>query len=203
MPSTNQYDSRTLVSVQPFQNSGLEYGFKTNVNQAVRNDLGHTPVDLTNAPAGLVVGANAPKPGRASQRTAAEYNSSFYDYRQYGALRGAGWSTTLPSRKRGRSGSNSRAVYVIIQGIKYTWNMPLSLYNSIGAERAQLGITDATQNDLDLVWGASFPQPPRVSSTVAGSGGTNVLNTFCDPTRLDNLPAGWAASGREFVTLGG
>jgi hypothetical protein len=203
MPSVNQYESRTLVSVLPFQNSGIEYGFKTNVNQAVRNELGHVVVDLANAPAGLIIGANSPKPGRASQRTADQYNSSFYDYRNYGALRAAGWSTTLPSRKRGRTGVNTRSVFVIIQGIKYAWNMPVSLYNNIGAERAQLGISDATQNDTDLVWGASFPQPPRVSATVVGAGGTNVLSTFCDPTRLDNLPDGWSSSGREFVTLGG
>jgi hypothetical protein len=202
MASLNQYDSRTLVSVKPFANAGIVYGFKTNVNDAVRAALGHTPVDLANAPATLVIGANSPKPGRATKRTADEYNSSFYDYENYGTLRADGWAASLPNRRRGSVGANSRAVYVTVNTVKYAWKMPIGLYDALAATRSQLGITDATSNDTDLVWGASFPKPTRVSATIVGTGGTNVLSTFCDPTRLDNLPAGWAAAGRELVTLG-
>ena len=62
-----------------------------------------------------------------------------------------------------------------------------------------LGIDDADVNDRDLVWGARFPKPPKVSITIITGSDIDTVSTFADPSAMDSLPAGWAASGRERV----
>lgn len=196
MPSLNQYEGRVANSVVPFATSGIRYGFLTNVNAATRTACGHAAVDMAALPSNIVFGANAPKPGRASKLVADEYNSSFYDFSKYAALKADGWRMTRPTIRRARSSPRSKAVYVTVGadgdgngGVKYTWQMPDALYSKIGAARTALGIRDATSDDRNLVWGPSLPRPSRATKVE----GTDTLSTFYDPSNA--LPTGWASTG--------
>lgn len=191
----NVYENKRRVSVEPFAGSTIQYGFATNVSAATSTACGHQPVGA-GTPAGLVFGANAPKPGRASRKRADGTDSSFFDYAVYLQLLEDGWSIKLPRRRRGGIGRSSRAVYVTVNGIKYAWNMPQTTRDKIGADFAGLGINEATANDADLVWGASSPKPPVAKKVQVGEGGTDVISTFVDPARADNMPEGWTSSER-------
>lgn len=193
------YESKREVYVTPFTGATLKYGFLTNVTTSVGTACGHTAVDRANLPTGLVFGANAPKPGRASKRKADGVDSTFYDIGSVSALKTAGYSLTLPSIRRGRPAVASKAVYVDLEGVKYAWRMPLRTYSKIAADRTVLGIEDATQNDRDLVWGARYPKPPKAAKTIIAGSEVDVVSTYVDPAAIDSLPAGWSASGRERV----
>lgn len=200
--AANSYNNRRLVYVTPFTGATVKYGFLTNTPAAVSTACGHT--EVTDAyPTGLVIGANAPKPGRASKRTATGTNGSFYDIGNRAALRTAGYSLTNPKIRRGSVGANSRAVYVLNGGIKYAWRMPQTTYTKIGGDLAALGLVDATSNDVDLVWGASYPKPPKASRADVGADGTDIISTFVDPDAVDSLPDGWStSSGEEYLGPG-
>lgn len=191
----NVYDTRRRVYVTPFAGSTVRYGFATNCLQSVSADCGHTPVDPGNIPTGLVFGANAPKPGRASKKEITGTNGSFYDAGNAATLRAAGYTLSLPFIRRAGASENSRTVYVTINGFNYAWRMPSTTYTRIGGDRAALGIQDATQNDRNLVFGARTPKPPKVSAAI----GSDIISTFGDPSIVDNLPDGWAISGREYI----
>ncbi|MGG6293798.1 hypothetical protein ACQ4M4_05180 [Leptolyngbya sp. AN02str] len=184
----NVYDTRRPVFVTPYTGAAVKYGFLTNVVAAVSTACGHTAVDEANPPAGLVFGANSPKPGRATRRRADGNDSSYYSIGSASALRTAGYSLTRPRIRRGTAGNNSFPVYVTLGGIKYAWRMPVHTYLSLGADRANLGIQDASASDNDLVWGARTPKPPRGYKVEADK----VISTFIDPQKLDDLPAGWS-----------
>ena len=190
---TNVYGNRDLVHVVPFTGSTIKYGFMTNVDAGTRTALGHTAV--TGAyPAGLVIGANAPKPARASKQSATGTESSFISATSITTARAAGWRVRPGKLRIGSSGLKSKTVYVTVDGNKIAWKMPTRLYTRLGADdRTALGILDASSNDLDLVFGVSYPTIPRVGKTEFGTDGTDTLTTFCDPDSLDNLPAGWAS----------
>jgi hypothetical protein len=80
--------------------------------------------------------------------------------------------------------------------------MPIHTYQKVGADRAALGIEDAGDNDTDLVFGASFPKPSKVSKVEVGADAVDVISTFVDPARLNNLPEGWSSGGTEEVAIG-
>lgn len=219
MPSTNQYDPRRLVYVKPFASAGLNYGFMTNCKTTTGTILGHTIVagnSITNAPANTVIGANAPKPGRASKLIGDEYEGSFYNFDKADDLRRAKWRLTNPKIRRGSSSTRSKVVFITIGsdedgdgGIKYAWNMPIGLYNGIASDRSNLGIQDATRNTLDLVWGLTAPRPKRAQKEVTtGTGAstqTRIYETFVDPGRTAALPDGWSfvsESGAETINPG-
>ena len=200
----NVYESRRQVWVTPYTGSAIKYGFLSNVASAVGTSCGHNPI--TGAlPTGLVFGANAPKPGRASKRRTNGVDSTFYDIGSATALRAGGWALSRPFIRRGRAGAASRAVFVNIADadggaavIKYAWNMTLHTYTKIAADRAGLGIEDATGNEEDLVWGLRPPKPPKARRTTVSGDSADTVTTYCDPTRTDSLPAGWGISGREY-----
>lgn len=192
--AANVYDSRREVFVTPFVGSAIKYGFLTNALAAVGTLCGHTAVDRATPPAGLVFGANAPKPGRATRPRANGSDSSYYDIGAAGALRTAGFSLTRPTTRRGGGSSLTTTVYVTIAGVKYAWRIRQDLLTRIGADATALGILIATTAEDDLVFGARFPKPPRARKRVAGQGGFDTLSTFCDPASLDDLPEGWSSS---------
>ena len=199
---SNKYNKRTLVQVNPFVNSGILYGFNSAADASQRTQLGQTEVDLSTPPPGLVIGANAPKPGRASKVFATTITSSFYDIAQVATLKTADWRiVSKPTIRRGKPQPKAKAVVITVNQVKYAWNMPNETYNAIGAsDRAALGISDADSNDKNLVWGASYPKLARASTFVTGgAGGGNIVSTFVDPTKVDNLPAGWGTSGQEYA----
>lgn len=195
MPSTNQYDNRRLVYVKPFATATILYGFQTNVRATIGETAGHTLVTTT-VPPNMVIGASAPRPGRvtsAPESDADQYDSTFYDFSKYGALRAARLTLTRPKIRRGRSSTRSKAVFVTIGadadgngGIKYAWQMGITLYNRIGTARGELKIQDATNTITDLCWGVNEPKPPKATKKGVGT-------TFYDPSAT--LPAGWGSAG--------
>lgn len=197
---SNKYDKRTLVSVNPFANSGILYGFNSASTDTQKADLGQTIVDLAAPGATLVIGANAPKPGRATKQVAVGSVTSFYDIDKAGTLKAADWKiTSRPTIRRGKTQKLAKAVVITIGTIKYAWNMPNDTYNAVGADLAALGIALADANDKNLVWGASYPVLPRASQVVVANNGTAVISTFVDPAKLNSLPPGWSASGKEYA----
>lgn len=191
-----RYGTRSEVYVVPHANSVVKYGFLTSVRNTTQTELGQVAVDRANLPAGLVFGANAPKPGRASKMTATGSESSFYDIGKAGALKNDGWRLSFPTIRRGKTGRRSVCVYVTMGTIKYAWMQNRETHTLIAADLGGLGIELGTSDDRDLVWGARYPQPPRGYKTGADN---RTISTFIDPSKADNLPAGWAGSGREEV----
>lgn len=200
----SRYASTRLVSVTPYRGATIKYGFKTNVEERIGREAGHTPVnaDIT----GLVIGANAPKPAQGTKKdvrgSVIQTYSTFVDAGRLRSLP-ANWSVGKPKVRRGRATPKTVIAYVTINGIKYAWNLPKTTQSKIGATvLTQLGIKIATSADKDLVFGSSFPKPPRVGSTkIGGGGGIDDISTYCDPSVMDNLPAGFAPikdSGDEF-----
>ncbi len=191
-----RYGSRSEVYVVPYADSIVKYGFLTNVKGATGTALGHVEVNRASLPVGLVFGANAPKPGRASKLSATGNESSFYDIGKAAALRADGWRLSFPTIRRGKTGRRSVCAYVTLGQIKYAWMLNNETRAAIGGDLAALGIELGTSNDRDLVWGARFPKPVKGYKTTADN---TTISTFIDPSKADNLPAGWAGSGREEV----
>lgn len=184
---------KRLVAVTPFASSPIKYGFNTNIDQAQSTQLGQ--VGVNTFASGFVLGANAPKPARARKRFASGVVSSFISAGSVTAARTAGWSVGKGSYRAGGSSAKGKVVYVTIAGIKYGWNMPNTTAQRIGGALAQLGIREGRTTDKDIVFGASYPVPPKASRAVASSGGSSTLTTFYDPTVV--LPAGWRAAGKK------
>lgn len=187
----DRYGQRTLVWVVPFTGSTIKYGFQTNADATTQSALGHTAIAGA-YPVGLVIGANAPKPPRATRTRITGSDSSYCSAGSVTTARAAGWRVSAGKVRNGASSSRSKTVYVTADGNKIAWKMPLVTYNNIGSDRTALGILDASSSDLDLVFGVSYPKLPRVGIFQAsGTEGGNKISTFCDPEALDNLPAGW------------
>lgn len=212
MPST-PYGTRELVSVLPHARCNFRYGFYTNTTEATRTVLGQTPAIVNGEYiAGLVIGANAPKPGRVRKyRTGGGFDTSFVDVNQIANARNEGWKlVSRPKLRRGANTRRSHCVYIRFGAtdegtgeptgpqIKYAWQMPKYLYDIlIAGDRAALGIKDATAGDEDLVFGARYPEPPRATySAISAEGSISSRTTFVDPAALNSLPTGWAPADR-------
>ncbi|MEL6402093.1 MAG: hypothetical protein AAFR26_23925 [Cyanobacteria bacterium J06626_4] len=192
-----KYDSRDLVAVQPFNGSSILYGFRTNVDQGDRGILGHVAVNNTDQN-GLVIGANSPKPARAMRKRASGTTSSFIDFGAIAAARAAGWTVGQGKIRRGGTTPRGRVVYVTYKGFNYAWVIPNDTYANLGGDAAALGLRESTANDIDLVFGADSPKPPRAFRTIGAGDDTNVISTFYDPS--GNLPAGWGGVSQGIDT---
>jgi hypothetical protein len=187
-----RYDDTVLVFVTPIAGTQVKYGFRTTLEANYRTQLSQTLVDLgTTFPVGLVIGANAPKPPKASKLVATGTKSSFCSFPRQAQARAAGWRVGSPKLRSARATARSQVYYLTIRGIKYAWNLPTATATRLSGRLAQLGVRAATANDTDLVFGAEFPKPPRVAVASGSGDNVNVYSTFCDPQRLDSLPAGF------------
>lgn len=193
-----RYGTREEVYVTPYPTATIKYGFLTSVKESTRTALGHVAVNRAALPEGLVFGANAPKPGKASQTTAAGSESSFYDVSKSAALKVDGWRLSFPTVRRGKTGRKSTCVYVTIDGIKYAWMQNNETHGLLAADASALGLELGTSDDIDLVWGARFPRPPRAYKTGADN---RTISTFVDPSKIDSLPPGWASGSTEFISV--
>lgn len=212
MGSTNKYDEKRLVSVQTTVTSGtgatpgtptpVLYGFWTNLEGSASTILGHTLIDVgayQNPPTGLMIGANFPKPSRASKRIGTEIASSYCSSANARSLATQGWRVTPPKKQSPlilatEASKLVQSVYIRMRGIKYGWQMPKETRTRITSVFATLGIVDATEADRnELVFGPSFPKPPKVKGSIGvTTGGTTVSNaysTYYDPSVT--LPADW------------
>ncbi|MBD2095128.1 hypothetical protein H6F90_08165 [Trichocoleus sp. FACHB-591] len=193
-----KYAKRDLMTVRPIRgNTILKYGFRTNVKDTIRTELGQVKFDGNNSAnyTGLVIGANAPKPPVATKTevagSAVNVYSSYCDISKVGRLP-SGWSVGRGKIRRRAKGPKSVCVYVTVNGIKYAWMQPLDTHNNVKAQLGALGIKLGSLNDKDLVFGAEFPKPPRVGKILSGGrGGIDSISTYCDPSKTDSLPAGW------------
>jgi hypothetical protein len=174
-----------------------KYGFRTTLESAKGTVLGHQTLDATTPVTGLIFKANHPKPKRASKTFATGTASSYIAPSAVAGAIAAGWDVSR-ARSNGYK-SNSRfqiAVYVTVNGVKYAWAMRKSQKAKLGANFGVLGIKEVTGTEQDLVFGASFPKPPRAGSiTVSGKGATATTLrsfTYFDPSNEASLPAEFA-----------
>ncbi|MBF2016298.1 MAG: hypothetical protein IGS23_14055 [Rivularia sp. T60_A2020_040] len=184
------YRKRDLVSVViKMGQTTINYGFNTGLIEGQRANFGQVAV-ANSLPTGFVFGANAPKPARASKRTTTGYNSSYAADDKIKTLREAGWRTTRKKTRGITSGGLSRTVYVTIGGINYAWNLPSSASEPTSLE--QVGIKNAKVTDLDLIFGAEFPKPPRYAIAFGEGDAGGTYSTYIDPEKeTEAVGAGW------------
>jgi hypothetical protein len=188
------YDNGTLVYVTLSNFGGLRYGFKSRIRSASREDLGQTVIDASIADiTGLAVGVNSPKPARAKKIFASGSEGSFCSTDKIPTLKANGWQITRGRARSLTRSSFGKVVYVTINGLKYAWFLTQGVGYS-AANLAAAGIKDAEPEDL-LVYGASFPKPPRVKLKHTQGD----FSTFADPEKLDAaFKDGWKGAGGAF-----
>lgn len=202
----NPYGTRDLVAVQALPAVTWKYGFFTNANEADKSALGHV-AGLVNGEylAGLVLGANAPRPAKATKKRATGSQSSYCDIDKINDAKAAGWKiTSRPKIRFAGKYKLVKAYYVTIaptdsQGqasgatIKYAFlERNSTLENVSPSDRTALGWVEATTGDKDLVWGARNPKPPLVSFELfPANGASSEVTVFADSSKLDSLPTGW------------
>ncbi len=180
--------SRRLVSVTVSQTlAGLRYGFRSGLRDSERGKFGQTLIESPDNVTGLVIGANAPKPARAAKKFATGWEGSYCSHSVIATLKEAGYviKAGKPTRKPRAATNTSKVVYVTINGIKYAWYYVAS---TVAASIATVGVKEATGGDGDLIFGASFPKPPRYKVIV----GEDSFSSFVDPSSLDRASgASW------------
>lgn len=186
------------VKVYVTISGGLKYGFRTNkaIHNSYKAELGQTEY---NGAAGVVFGANAPKPAKASKEFASGTIGSFCSTAKINDLRAANWVVTRKNSIRGiKTGGKTRTVFVEMPGgYKHAWNLTASEVDLAGI----LGFQIATGADAsDLVWGVNSPKPPRATKRENGSS----TSTFCKPQQsvIDAaIEAGFSISGIDYDLL--
>ncbi|MEC4804429.1 MAG: hypothetical protein SAJ12_10515 [Jaaginema sp. PMC 1079.18] len=197
------YEERRLVSVALKGFTGVRYGFRTSVKGTTSTALGHV-AGLTAAgtlAAGVVLGANSPKPPRATKIDSSEgYESSFFSYDKLADLRGdPSWTLTAGRLRKPRISKRSNMVGVSARGVTsgtytYAWVMPKAQYVLLGnTGRTNLGIFDIDDsNYTKALFGINRPKPPRVRGTAGPDPATaKTITTFIGSGKVDNPPAGW------------
>jgi hypothetical protein len=162
----------------------IKYGFRTTVKESTSTTLGHQPLTALVPVQGLIFKANSPKPRRASRRTATGLESSFVGAAAITAAIAAGFDI-VKARPNGRK-TKTRfqvPVYVTINGVKYAWGLRKAQFTKLGTNLKTLGITEVTGTETDLVFGASFPKPPRATSVATQGEETVTTSSFYDPSK--------------------
>ena len=197
------YGKTRLVSVQPTVSlTTVKYGFRTNVDAATSTALGHAAVTVTdNAyPVGFCLGANSPKPARASKKFATGLKTSYCDATKRAEATTAGWKVGPASVRRAAETRFTQTVFVTFEGNKYGWRLPKAVIAKVTvAEFANLGIEVATGTEKDIIYGASIPRLPV--ATKENADGTTHRLRF-DPDFVDEaIAADWSVSTRAEDTL--
>jgi hypothetical protein len=180
--------------------AGVKYGFRTTVKETTGTILGHQVLDASTPVTGLIFKANAPKPKRASRTTATGTESSFIAPSAQAAALAAGFDI-VKAKPNGRK-SKTRfqiPVYVTVNSIKYAWGMRTAQKAKLGANFAALGIKEATGAEQDLVFGASFPKPPRALSQVTSKSGTTSSSTFYDPSNESQVAGKFSTEAGQYT----
>jgi hypothetical protein len=172
---------------------GVKYVFNSRNDDADRTVLGQTALTATITDVtGFVVGCNAPKPGRATKRKGTGNESGFFDEAQRAALIAAGWR--LQRGVAGRSPTASKGadfVYVTVNGVKYAWYCPrVPGATALDAMAVTMGVVKVGVND-EVVYGCSFPKPPRFKYEIPGTG---TYSTFYEPS-APTVPDGVEVTG--------
>ena len=196
MPRNYNNGRLVVVTIAGFPN--LRYGFNTRVRESTSTTLGHvsiTPGGLADVN-GIVLGANSPKPPRASKRLANGYEGSFADKSKIAELKGDGWRITRGKTRKGSSSARSKTVYITINGINYAWNRPEA---ATMPDLSQTGHEEPDSN-TPLVFGARFPKPPRMK--LERDDGDFATFIKANQATVDALKeAGWTNAGNGTYTL--
>lgn len=177
-----------------------KYGFRTTVKESTSTTLGHQALDLNTPVNGLLLGANSPKPRRASRRTATGLESSFVAPAAVAAAVAAGFDI-VKAKPNGRKSITQFQipVYVTVNGVKYAWGMRKAQKAKLGANFGVLGIKEATGQEQDLVFGASFPKPPRAKSITTSKSGSVSSETFYDPSNDAQVVGKFSTSSGQYT----
>ena len=168
------------------------YAFRTTIKQSEGTILGHVAVDASTSVAGLIFKANHPKPKRASKTFTTGTTSSFVAPSAQAAAIAAGWDIVKAKSNGKKAHSRFQVpVYVTINGVKYAWAMRKTQLLKIKDNMAALGIRLVTGTEQDLVFGASFPKPPRIRSVVTVGDSSHISTTFYDPSQ-ETIPTDFA-----------
>lgn len=195
-----------------------KYAFRTTIESTTGTVLGHTAATGKNNDlvAGVILGANSPKPFRASseQGGTRRSESSFIANNKIGTAKAAGWTITAPKYRSAPISGRSKLVFVGTKVgatvINYGWAMPNYQYEKISAELATLGITEIdTKSDIaetKAFFGVNVPRPGRASKEIAGGtagSGGGLLTTFVSDTKADDaIAAGWRVRAKQTVQKG-
>ena len=172
------------------------YVFRSPIKESEGAILGHVLVTASTAVAGLIFKANHPKPKRASKTFATGTTTSYIAPAAIAAAIAAGWDIVKAKSNGRKSASRFQVpVYVTIGTVKYAWAMKKTQLAKLSANLEALGIKKATGEEQDLVFGASFPKPPRIRSIATigkGDAATAAISTtFYDPSQK-KIPADFA-----------
>ena len=180
--------------------AGIKYGFRTTVKDSTSTTLGHAALNASTTVSGLIFKANTPKPRRASRRTATGIESSFIAPAAVVAAVAAGFDI-VKARPNGRKTFSQFQVpvYVTVNGVKYAWGMRKTQKTKLAANFGALGIKEATGAEEDLVFGASFPKPPRVRSLTQSGNDTISSNTFYDPSNQNQVAGKFSLQAGQFT----
>lgn len=174
------YNSRAWVYVE--MANGIKYAFPSRLKSTLREKLGQVATSTLTEVNGVVVGAQSPKPSRASKRFATGTESSFCASASIPALRNDEWTiNTSKTASFAINTSFAKAYKVTINGIKYAFqsaDLPSGTAFPAGFTDPR-DLVDA--NDTNLVWGADFPKPPRFSIR----SGANTISSYLDETKVD------------------
>lgn len=193
----NRLVSVDFSSASPY--AGLHYAFKTSIKESESTALGHTALTANSPLAGVIYRANAPKPPKATKRLAdGSTSTSFIDDGAYISAAAAGWQL-IPSKRSGgrrRKTRRTTVVYVTVNGVKYAWNIRDTLLAKAQSSLSALGVKVATK-DTDCVFGAAFPQPPKVKIFTTQGAEEITFQTYFDPSNEESLSVNYeTTSGR-------
>lgn len=169
---------------------GLKYGFPTNnVKFTEYGDPLFGQIAFE-AQAGVIFGANSPKPRRASKKFAGGRVSSFIDFNKAATLKAAKWRVTL-SEKRGKIKTSGTKITVCVNtpfAYKYAWYLRATQFDTF----SPFGVEQPQPNDV-LVFGSKLKPPKATRETTEGT-----ISTFIAP----NSTATNAAAAAGFTVEG-
>lgn len=182
------YNARKWVYVEIA--GGIRYVFPSRIRQTLMNELGQLSTSGLATVDKVVVGAQSPKPPKATKSFATGSESSFCSVAKIADLKADGWR--ISASKVGSYSLDTafaKSYKITINGIKYAFqssDLPSGMQFPAGFTDPR-DLVDA--NDTNLIWNPDFPKPPRFSI----SDGANTISSYCDPSKVDDVKA---ANGR-------
>ncbi len=182
----------------------LKYLFKGSLKDSLHTEFGVAEITTAFTDAtGYVFEPNSPKPPRASKRTSdPEIEGAYCSYTKTSALRGDRYTIQRAVNKLKLATTLMDAYYITLNGIKYAWRRPKLSAEQLAETSGYLtllGIETISFSDKDLVWGATFPKPPKVKKSLADG---STITSFCDTTKVDDaLAAGWSVVHEGLYTV--
>lgn len=182
-------DTATLVFVtMPLGAGVLNYGFRSRLRDSLRDNFGQTVITDGVSIQNLVIGANSPKPARASKKTVNGYDGSYCSSANIAALRADRYSITRAKPSRIQGGNHSDTYFATVNGLKIAFLSNALDTGGNGAEAGfpgQYGVSLATSADAgELVYGTDFPSLPSYAFELATG---SEFSSKTDPSKVDEL----------------